>query len=434
MNFRQKLLFLAGQFGVMLLVRFFLQWITKFAATAEPTAGPTPGEALFSAALVGTALFAFRIFDGATDPVAGLISDGWVRKGRERRTLLWYAFLIPPIGLALIFMPSFGMGEAVRWTFLLAGMFIFFVGYTFYAIPYWSLCSDYAQGDADQNRVLSSLLGAGIMLATGVGFVLTPFMVESWGYLNSALIIAVPASICMILPYFARPEGELATSASTEPKPLFASLKMAFSHRRFLAVMIIFSGSQMSLTVMTAAAPFIAVELLGGGLGDVALLMGPLLVVSIPSFFLAPKLSRMWGWEMAIVIASVALGIVYATVGVLGDAWLGTPMTTAMVIFGLAGPMVAILLGLEGEAITACADERGGDAVSIYFGVYNFLVKAMNGLAIMLAGILAERVAMTEGDLIGVAAVRGMGFVAAGCLFVGVLLYVFARPRKDARA
>jgi len=66
--------------------------------------------------------------------------------------------------------------------------------------------------------------------------------------------------------------------------------------------------------------------------------------------------------------------------------------------------------------------------------VYNFLVKAMNGVAIMVAGFLAERVAMGEGQLIGVGAVRAMGFVAAACLFVGVVLYVLARPKQGATA
>jgi hypothetical protein len=146
---------------------------------------------------------------------------------------------------------------------------------------------------------------------------------------------------------------------------------------------------------------------------------------------LAPKLSQLWGWETAIALASVALGVVYAFVGGLGDAWIGTPMITAMVIFALGGPMVAILLGLEGEAITACAEERGGDSISIYFGVYNFLVKAMNGLAIMIAGILAERIRLDEGTFTGVDAVRAMGFVAGGCLFLGVVLYLMARPRSQ---
>ena len=87
--------------------------------------------------------------------------------------------------------------------------------------------------------------------------------------------------------------------------------------------------------------------------------------------------------------------------------------------------MVAVLLGLEGEAITACAEENGGDSVSIYFGVYNFLVKAMNGVAIFVAGILADQI---RGGL-GAQGVRYMAIVAGSALFVGVVLYFLTRVR-----
>ena len=97
----QRVFFLGGQLGLMLLVRFFLQWITFFATQKGPEGTPSAGLALFSAGLVGTTLLVFRVFDGAIDPVAGALSDGWY--GRVERQLLWYAFLRPPVGLALIF-------------------------------------------------------------------------------------------------------------------------------------------------------------------------------------------------------------------------------------------------------------------------------------------------------------------------------------------
>jgi hypothetical protein len=114
-----------------------------------------------------------------------------------------------------------------------------------------------------------------------------------------------------------------------------------------------------------------------------------------------------------------------------GEALIGSPLVTAMVIFATGGPMVAVLLGLEGEAITACAEERGGDSVSIYFGVYNFIVKAMNGVATLVVGILAVR-ATTEGAgfLMGESAVRSMSLVAGGFLFVGVALYYLVRGKS----
>ena len=90
-----------------------------------------------------------------------------------------------------------------------------------------------------------------------------------------------------------------------------------------------------------------------------------------------------------------------------------------MIIFALAGPGVAILLGVEGEAITTCAERQGGGKVSMYFGVYNFIVKALNGVAIAVTGILAD---LSNGAL-GVWAVRLMPFFAGGSLVVGVFLY-----------
>jgi hypothetical protein len=103
---------------------------------------------------------------------------------------------------------------------------------------------------------------------------------------------------------------------------------------------------------------------------------------------------------------------------------------TASIVFALAGPMAAALLGLEGEAITACARERGAaDCVSIYFGVYNFIVKALNGFAIWIAGWLLDLSKIPE---YGTAPIRAMSLTAGGLLVLCVLFYLIIRPRlKD---
>lgn len=426
MRYVRWVLFLCGQVGMMGLARFFFQWVIDFAATESPDISGTK-VALFSAGAVGATMLAFRIFDGVTDPIAGMISDTWVARGRQRRRLLPFAFLVPPAGLVLVFMPTNAMDSGLKWGLLVAGMFIFFIGYTFYAIPYWSLMDDYSQGDESERRVLSNLLGAGILIATGIGFVGSPFLVEAFGFGTAAIIFAVPAAVLMILPYFAAPPARpRAETVAEAPKPnVWKNLGKAFKHRRFMAVLVMFAGSQMSFTMMTAAAPFIAVDLLHGEKSDVGLILGPLLGVAIPAFLVTPWISRRLGWEKAVMIASVALGVIYLTTAGLGSGIIGSPLTTAMILFALGGPMVAVLLGLEGEAITACADEKGGDAVSIYFGVYNFLVKAMNGVAIFAAGILADQV---RGGL-GAQGVRYMAMVAGGSLFVGVVAYFFLRVK-----
>lgn len=428
MNWAQRVCFACGQLGMMALARYFFSWIIRYANAQEPGAGPGEAAFLFSAAAVGMALLAFRIFDGVTDPLAGVLSDGWVRKGRERRSLLLFSFLLPPLGLALCFLPTHAMSELLRWTLLLAGMFLFFVGYTLYAIPYWSLIDDYAGDDGDERRVLSNLLGAGLLLATAAIAVLSPLVIgEQGAYGTGALVVAGPAALLMLLPWLAQPKGAGARKAAPgePPRALWAVLSDALRHRRFLAVLAIFSGSQMSFTVVTAAAPFICSDLLGGTDADVPKIMAPFLGTAIPFFLVAPVLSRRLGWEKAVWMASLLLGAVYAGTAGLGSGVIGSPWTTAMLLFGLGGPMAAVLLGLEGEAIAACCRERPGATISIYFGMFNFAIKCLNGVAIALSGWLVEQ---ARGSW-GVGAIRGMCLTAGALLVLGVVAYFALAPR-----
>lgn len=428
MRWSGYVLYGAGQLGLMVLARYFFQWILRFAS--ESGVGGAP---LFAGALVGMVFFAFRIFDGVTDPLGGMYSDAWVRRGRQRRSLLPLSFWLPPLGMALVFAPTAEMSETIRWLTLAGGMFLFFVGYTFYAIPYWSLIEDYSQKSAQLRTRLSNVLGIGVLLATGVGFVVTPILIERFGFLATAIALAVPCSLLMLLPYLAQPkqlaqpsrstDGSLASDgAQPHTASLFHGFRHAFANRRFLAVIVLFAGGQMSFTVMTAAAPYIAVDLLGGTKGDVALLLGPFLLTTVVGFVAAPRLVARMGWERTTLLATLALGVVYAGSGLLGYALVGTALTTAMLVFATGGPMAAILLGLEGEAITTCASESEGEVTSSYFGVYNFVTKSLNGLALYLTGLLSDAV-QSHGTL----AVRSMGFCAGALLIGASLLYLWMR-------
>ena len=69
--------------------------------------------------------------------------------------------------------------------------------------------------------------------------------------------------------------------------------------QEILALIALFGGSQMSFAIMTAAAPFIAQDLLGGSERDSAALMGPLIGAAIPFFFFCTKTSnKIWMAQM----------------------------------------------------------------------------------------------------------------------------------------
>ena len=129
-------------------------------------------------------------------------------------------------------------------------------------------------------------------------------------------------------------------------------------------------------------------------------------------------------------VASLVLALVYMGVAFLGRGIIGSPMTTAMVLFGLGGPAVAVLLGLESEAIANCAREAEGNKTSLYFGMFNLGVKALNGLATFLTSLLVT-LSTDRPDLANIAT-RSMGILAAVLLFAGVGLYFGLRRGPNA--
>ena len=437
MSIPRYFLFLCGQIGIMSLSRFLYQWILIYGDLDDS------GTKLFPAITLGIVFFSFRVFDGITDPIAGKLTDSWVRKGFQRRTLLWTSFALAPIGLTLTFLANHSHSKPFAWALLTIGLLIFFVGYTFYAIPYWSLIDDYAKGNMKVRAKLSNLLGLGIVLASGIGFIVSGALIEKLsalpdepdplGYSMAALSFAGVSVFLMILPFFASPKRtnkiikkDNPTEIQTESSSLWSGIIQALRHRRFLALIALFGGSQMSFTIMTTSAPFIATELLGGSLGDVAQLLGPLLGVAVICFLFVPKIQQRFGWLRSMLYASIGLSIVYACCGLLGKSFIISPLMTASVVFGLGGPMIAVLLGVEAEGVVDCAKERGGESlVGIYWGAFNFVVKILNGIAILLATIL-----VSYQESWGILAIRSMGFLAGGCLLVGVGFYYIISPNK----
>ena len=302
----------------------------------------------------------------------------------------------------------------------IVSMMVWYVGYTFYCIPYWSLVDDYSKGSEQERRRLSNLLGLGMMLATAIGFVITPILIGKYGYFYTIVILGIPSLILMYLPVMAEPESRSFQSTGESVPSLFNSLKVALSHKRFIALLAAYGGFQMAQTVMTSIAPFLTIHMLGGETKDVAKVLGPLLIFSIPTFIFTPKISQKVGWEKAIIYAAFAIGGTFCAAGFLGSVNFMSPMLAAMILFALAGPMVAIIQGTEGEAVVDCANEKGNDLVSMYFGGLNFIVKILNGLALFITNALVGKFKESNDPVY----IQYMCFTAGGCAILGVIVYL----------
>lgn len=195
--------FFAGQLGVMCLARFFFAWILRYADQRDAAGG-----ALFVAATVGFVFLFARLFDGVLDPIIGSLSDRYAARGRDRSRFLWYSGWSVALGLVLSFAPGLEQAPVVRWSLLLGGFLVFFVGYTFYSIPLWSLVDDFGGDDRRERAIYSNLLGLGLLAAVAVVSVAAPPIIERHGYSRAALYFAIPAALFMLLPPLARPPGD----------------------------------------------------------------------------------------------------------------------------------------------------------------------------------------------------------------------------------
>ncbi len=415
MNLWRYILFLLGQVGMMSLARFFFQWIINY---AEKGSG-NELEPLFALALLSPILLFYRVLGAGIDPWVGSVTDAYFAKGVPRKKFILAFVAVAPIGLILCFFPDASFSETLRWAFLLPGMAIFFLGYAFYAIPYWSLIEDYAQGDMHTRAKLSNLLGLGMLLATAVGFVISPLLVDSLGYSTAAIIFAIFAMLAMLGPYFSEPRNyQMPANGSVEVAHFdLDRILLPLKQTYFTRNLILLVGIQMALTILTSASPYVAVDLLHGHKSDVSKILAPFLISAMCSCAIMPGLARKVGSEKSIRYASYVLCFILILTSQIGGVLPGTILFSAL-LFGLVGPCIAASLSLEGDVLVSCAEHFRPGWVATYFAVFNFVVQALNGLALCLTGLITSIPAVY---LDKESAVRLMILLAAACVTLGLI-------------
>jgi glycoside/pentoside/hexuronide:cation symporter, GPH family len=417
---RKYLFYFSGQLGLMLHMRFFFQWIIDFAG------GGVEGLAIVSTATLGFVLFLFRFFDAITDPLSGMLSDYIVARGGKRTTILLWIAPVLPLGLLLCFSISTSFPDLLNWILLTTGLFLFFTAYTLYCIPYWSLIDDYGGEGSLVKKRLSSLLGQGLFVATAIGFVITPILIEYFGYFTTAAIVAAISFPLLILPVFSGfkvrehvedNEANFRFSFMT----VAASLLLPLKERKFLSVLLYFTGSQMAFTVLTAAAPLYVVYMLGESRSYVSVMMGPVIILAILTFMILPRCMKKYHWRTLLHASSVLLGVVFIFSTILHTPFLIPVKHQAILLFAMVGPLIAVILGVEAYAIIESGSRES--RTGMYFGAFNFVIKGMNGVALWSTGVASEFVARSGETLWLRLLLGGAGALVILLSFAGHFLY-----------
>jgi Na+/melibiose symporter-like transporter len=192
--------------------------------------------------LIGIIAFSGRLFDAFFDSFVGNWSDKLKSNFGKRRIFMAIGAIPMALFSFLMFLPADTGGGAfsqnIWW--LVGTIFLYYVFYSIYVIPYTSLIAELGHHETDRLRI-STLLS----VTWAIGFLIgntTPMLqgiFESKGmpptqaFQQTVGIFACISAFFMLIPVFFLNEKKYARQKENEPENILTNLKTLLQHRNF---------------------------------------------------------------------------------------------------------------------------------------------------------------------------------------------------------
>jgi GPH family glycoside/pentoside/hexuronide:cation symporter len=312
-----------------------------------------------------------RFLDAFIDPLVGRFSDNFHSRFGRRRPLVVLGAIIQALAFGLIWMVPTGWGQLALTAWLVATQIVFYIGYSFFSVPFLALQYEITP-DYDERTSVSSYVGffgkAGEMgynyifpIASSVMFASAIAGVRTLGWIVGIVFLGMIA----LLPALFVRERYFHKTESQETVKLLPGIKAAFSSKAFTILV--------ALTLLQIVAGMFASNLDRYILvyylyhGDVALgetwkgnLSLTYAIVGILSIYPVSWLARRIGKTQTV---AIAFGLTF--VGALGKWVLYTPGHEWKILLDplLCGPVWIAINVLTPAMLADICDEdelRGG--------------------------------------------------------------------------
>ena len=403
-----------------------------------------------SGSLAGAAVFIALLFDAATDPVVGYVSDHW-RSPRGRRHPFMFAAILPlTISWVILFLPPEGFSELQLFAWLLFWAIVVRASMTLYYVPYLALGAELSDDYQERTSVVAwrsacSLVGAGVVFVVGIRVFLpeTPGfengMLNPGGYPHIAVFSAVVMGAAVL--YCALATRRWVPDLPKAPDDgdrtgYFAELRAAFANPSFVSLFIGFSLFGVSIGAHQTLSGHMNVFFWGFETGRISLLVIPTIFGFLPGIFATRALHGRFDKKPTMIVSvlcSTVLINLPVALGLLGwIAW------GEQALFWLIFVMTFLYAGAGGVAITTAgsmmadvAQEHrfvtGRSLQGILFAAISFSGKAASGFGHFFAGAGLDVISFplkAAPSEVGAAALSGLGvlFLVAGIgSFLGIL-------------
>lgn len=335
---------------------------------------------------VGVALFAARIIDILSDPVAGIVSDrvpllGYRRKG-------WMIAGVAVAGIALTMLASSGGGMLPFDLFLWSA--ILYIGWTFATVPYLAMGADLACSVHDRSRLAGarealSLVGMLVALAL-------PLIVGGEASIIPRLpgLLLPGAIVCFVLFCLIVPEPRR-TEAEKDELPLaLTGLLSALRHRPFRNLctgwLLLAAANAMPAVLF----PIFVSDVLGADTGTrdwLIVLYFVAAILFVPAWLVA---ARRWGKQRVLTVGAALTCLVFLLVPFIGEGGI----LAFAIVCGLTGAALGAEMVLPSSILADIArdgDSRTKDRTGFLFALWSMTSKIALavGIAIAFGGMAA---------------------------------------------
>lgn len=325
-----------GRFLVELLTGAFSAIVFKYYET----------EVGLAVGMVALGFIIHSVWNAVTYPLVGyLTGKPTFMSGRLGRRFPWILVGAPlsVVTFLLVFLPPAGAGPWLLFGWMVLASCLYDLFHSVWELNYQSVFPDKFRSFT----VRSQAAGVGTVVGTFgvVGGAILPTLFIVYGdlgsYVTSALVICAIALVAafLLLPGVRESPAMIerfllqTTRDAQKPRsPFYRQLKDAFSHRNFVAFIVLYFFYQAAVLTMQSSIYYVGDYVLGGKsttLIFAAMLVGAL--VSVPAWLAWAK--RTQNNQKSILIAAVALAVFSFPMTFIGDYW---GMVICLFFWGLA--------------------------------------------------------------------------------------------------
>jgi GPH family glycoside/pentoside/hexuronide:cation symporter len=344
-----------------------------------------------AAALAGTAVMLGKIWDAVTDPVMGYLSDRTLsRWGRRRPYLLFGAV---PMALTMwFFFTSPGIKNPLALTVWASlALMVLNTASTIINIPYSSLTPELTDDYHERTSLNGYRFGCAvfgtIIGAAAVQPIVGIFPNQKMGFSALGLILGLIIALTTLLTFWGTREKKY-TPKDIPTKGFFATYKDVFLNRPYVLLLVTYALHLMGITFLQGILVYYTKyiyhreELTTPAM--IILLLTAMIFIPI-SVLVSKRIGKKRTYQICFAILSSACLVIFAIGHRLGpNFFLGIMIYAgAGVGFSYVAPFAMAPDAIEYDAVRTGERKEGA-----YYGIWTFIAKMGQSLAVFLSGII----------------------------------------------